>query len=366
MSTDEATAAPALKWHENGRYLNKDECLAQVVQLRQQAGRPAVLSPDEQNINLEGSHALLTTEMNAAYEATVQRVHERLYPPPSALRACVWFGFGALGLSAPHLLEAGVGPDWFQWLLKGSGGHGQSWQALGALALAVGLIEILTWVSERTGIAAFGFVSDCLRVVLLAGAALVALGFVALFGALMLGMISGWLSPFLPSYFGALLRQLDREPGSFILAGVIVLMIVGSVAVAYFRARSAKAEVPLVEVLSATALSAFQPFFLFTLIALKSFVWIFMILIALSRWSPFMGPWSPWIESNERTLVMYGVIASLLAPFPLHYQRTRRNRHEADKPTFSGSCWIVTIALSGLGLVVLVMTLAAAGLQSWK
>jgi len=361
-----ATIAPALKWHDNGRYLNKDECLAEVIRLRRRAGRSAVLSAEEQNLSLEEAHALLTTEMRADYEATIQHAHERLHPPASAARACLWFALGALGLSSPYLLEAGIGPDWFQWLLKGSGGHAQSWQGLGALVTALGLVETLAWMSERTGIAAFGFAANCLRVLFVIGITVGCIGFVAIFGALMLGVVINWLSPFLPTNMEVMLRDFDREPDSFYLAGAIVLMIAASFAVTYYRSRARKPEEGPFAVIGTAAYASFEPFLLFTLIALKAFVWIFMILIALSHWPPFTGPWSPWIEEHERILVMYGMIGSLLAPFPLHFARIRLHKSPPDKPTFAGSCWIVIVVLTGVGLLVLAMALLASGLQSIK
>ena len=165
---------------------------------------------EEQNLSQEGAHALLTAETHANYEATIRRAHERINPPAIAVRSCLWFAFGALGLSSPYLLEAGIGPDWFQWLLKGSGGHAQSWQALGAIATALGLMETLTWISERTGIGASGLAANCLRLLLLAGVAVVCVGFVALFGSLMLGMLMGWLSPFLPTNVEVILRGFEH------------------------------------------------------------------------------------------------------------------------------------------------------------
>jgi hypothetical protein len=228
----------------------------------------------------------------------------------------------------------------------------------------LGLWEILTWASVRTGIGAFGFVANCLRLLFIAGMAVAGIGFVALLGALMLGMLVALLCPFLPSEIQAALGGCDRDPGSLVVAGAIALMLATSFAVTYYRLRAARPNDELFEVVVSAAFSSFDPFFVFTLIAINAFVSIFMTLFALSHWSPFTGPWSPWVEQHERILVMYGMIGSLLAPFPLHFFRMRLRKEKFDKPTFTGSCWLVMGVLLGVGAVVVVVaSLAALGIS---
>jgi hypothetical protein len=357
---------PGLKWHENGRYLTKDECLAHIAKLREKSGRSGTLSPDEYALGLEDCHALLSSEMQADFDAITGRLHGAADDRKSSvLKAGVWLSLAAIGIASPYILKTGLAPSWLEWLLKGSGGSAQSWQLLGFLSLAVGSIELLRWAADRFHMPLLGRTSDWIARGLLGLMLLAGIAFVALFGSLFLGLLIPWLTNVLPPGIAVYLRDIDREPGAFVLSGAIAAAIVASGALIYLRIRRSDPDSTPVEAIGHAAFSSFEPFFLFTMIALKAFVWFGLLLIALTHWFPKLaGDWSVWIDTNSRPILATAVGLSLLAPFFVYGYRLRYSRKAQESRPFAESCWIVFYALSGFGLLMIAVMLAVAGLRT--
>jgi hypothetical protein len=218
MSSGADTApqpVPGLRWHENGRYLTKEECLTHISKFRSNRGESAEITPSEQEGTLEAAHELLTLEMDASanynreqYNLSVERIVEQQRPRPS--RAILFFLIGAIGLLAPYIAHLEFLPSWLVWLFKGSGGEGQAWQFLGALMLAVGAIELLRLTGERLNLPSFGDAALLIWRLLMGLFLLLCVVLVVLFGVLLIGMLALGVADLMPTPISTLLRSFDR------------------------------------------------------------------------------------------------------------------------------------------------------------
>ena len=83
--------------------------------------------------------------MSEIHTSGVDEARQASFP----VKILVYLFFSVVGLSVPFVLDTGVTPVWLESLLKGSAGHGQTWQFMGATAFFVAAIIGLRWTAER-------------------------------------------------------------------------------------------------------------------------------------------------------------------------------------------------------------------------
>ena len=149
--------------------------------------------------------------------------------------AALWLAVAAAGLAAPSFI--GVGPSWLDWLLKGTGGSGQAWQLFGGFALCIAMIELLTWGAHRFNSLLLAHVSRWVRRSLIGIMILGGVAFVALFGSLLVDLLTPALEVILPKGVAVHLFALSRGPWGWTVVGVIAALVVAIATLVYFRIR---------------------------------------------------------------------------------------------------------------------------------
>jgi hypothetical protein len=274
------------------------------------------------------------------------------------VRVGLWLLIAVAGLSTPYILKTGMAPSWLEWLLKGSGGNGQGWQLMGLMSLGIAAIELLRWGAQQFKMPVLGRASDWTSGILVGAILFGGLAFVALFGSFFLVT---WLTAILPENIADHLRKLERGPGAFVVSGLILVMIVTSAGLIYFRIRRSDPRSSAIAAISTAAFNSFEPFFLFTLIALNSFVLSAVLLFGVPLWFPqYMGNWTVWTDAHSRPLLGAAMTLTLLAPFLIHAYRLSRNREKTNKPRLAEACWMVNYVLLGVFFVVILGGIAAA------
>jgi ABC-type Co2+ transport system permease subunit len=173
----------------------------------------------------------------------------------------LWLILALAGVSVPYILKGGLAPPWIEWLIRGTGGQGQAWQAMGYICGIFALIEFMRWGGERSDKPLLGRAAAWLSLLLGAGFVVLAVGFVVLLGSLFLSVLIAPLSYVLPEQIGIYLRNLDRGPGAFILSGAIAALMAGTGVAVYFRTRRIRAEGASTDDVIAEAIASFSPFF---------------------------------------------------------------------------------------------------------
>jgi hypothetical protein len=279
------------------------------------------------------------------------------------VRGTLWLAAAAAGLSAPSFI--GVGPSWLDWLLKGTGGNGQAWRLFGIMALCIAATKLLAWGADRSNLPIVRHAGNWLHRSLIGVMILGGLAFVALFGSLLVDLLTPALEVVLPQAVADYLRPFSREPWSFLVSCVIAALIVAIATVVYFGIRRRDHNTGAIEAIGFAAFYSLEPFFLITFIGLSAFVWMALLLLIVTQWFPYsLGSASSWIDSNSQFLLSLVVGLSLLTPIILHGSRVHRNREGENKPRFASSCWAVFYVLSGFGLLMLVAILVIALLRS--
>jgi hypothetical protein len=279
------------------------------------------------------------------------------------LRGALWLAAAAAGLSAPSFI--GVGPPWLDWLIKGTGGSGQAWRLFGVVALCISMIELLAWAAHRFNSPIVGHVGTWLHRCLIGVMILGGVAFVALFGSLLVDLLTPALEVVLPKVVAVHLIGLSHGPWAWTAVGVIAAVVVATATVAHFRIRGRDPDSGVIETIGAAALYSLEPFFLYTMIGLTSFVSFAFLVLFVTQWFPYLlGSASSWIDSNSQFLLSLVVGLSLLAPIILHGWHLHRNKDGHNKPRFASSCWVVFWVVSGFGLMMLTGTMLIAVLRS--
>jgi hypothetical protein len=310
MIDDSAELAPdpGLKWHIDGRYLTREERLAQ-----------------------------------AAEETKLRTIG-------------LWLCVAAAGLSAPFISKLDNTPSWLKSLLQD--GNGASAFTLGCFSLAFSLFLYLRWRANRLGtpasqrlvdtfIAAADVIMSLGGIAVVAGLAAFVLGFIV---PLLLGRLLGpWLlsvSPVISPY----LQVLDHEPGPFWLAGGVALIMGIAVALTFRSIRTRSPDAGFRTVLSQALWTGLEPIGLVSVIVLAAFVLFGLFL------SP-VGEWLPSIKANERGILGVAVVASVMA-IPAIYTLRRVGRLGSDdKPSLVGAAWTVYWILASFSLAMMAILL---------
>lgn len=282
----------------------------------------------------------------------------------SPIKAALWLVIAVIGLASPGIISSGWAPGWLEWLLKGSGGNGQSWQFLGAMSLGIALIEGLRVASVRFDRPALWRMSNWISGGFAGLLGLVGFAFAVLILGLLFGVLAGWLANIAPQGVAPYLRYLDHEPGSFVVSAFFSLAMLAAVARTYMTHRRDDPEQGRADAVIAAAYNGFTPFFLLAMIVMKAFVWVGLAIIALTHWIPAGAQSSMhWLELYERPIIASAMVLSFLAPFGIYAYRLRNNMGE-DRPSFVDACWSVVWVLTGVGLLLLLVAVAISILAS--
>ena len=103
------------------------------------------------------------------FEHDGTRLRETRESEANLLKAGLLFLSALAGVSAPYILKVGLAPSWIEWLIRGSGGEAQAWQAMGYICGVLGTRELLRWGAERYQISVLQRLSDWLSLLLVVG-----------------------------------------------------------------------------------------------------------------------------------------------------------------------------------------------------
>jgi hypothetical protein len=134
-------------------------------------------------------------------------------PPSFPVGAVVWLLIALVGVSAPFLLETGIAHTAVEWLLKGSGGHGQGWQALGAVALCISLMHMLQWAALRFNLKLLAYLAVFIALAVAIGIAIfaVVLTWAGLADTIGNGFVGGFLLLLIAGAVGVVVLAAHRS-----------------------------------------------------------------------------------------------------------------------------------------------------------
>jgi hypothetical protein len=272
----------------------------------------------------------------------------------------------AIAILFALLLAAGYGgwlPD--SWVKKG---HDKAAILLIAVGAGVALLGYLRRRAERIGtrsaLAQFRAARIVAGIVVI-GAAVVGTILIALllaiwFGLFIVPLASGWV----PGKAVTALMALDREPGTFIVAAVLVAVMGTLTAATYAYQRPSK-QIEAAEVLFAAAYITLLPFFFMALAPLTA---MFPVL-AIAQIQGLVGYTAA--EASEpgnlrlwSGIVMTGLVISILASYLFRRVRAHESKAKIDSLIGATIFGMVSVPLIGFLVLTAIWILRLSGIVS--
>jgi hypothetical protein len=149
-------------------------------------------------------------------------------------------------------------------------------------------------------------------------------------------------------------QTLDREPGSYFVVGLFLLLILGMTIKTYVRFRPESPSSPRLEIAEKAHNRAITPMMFNVLVRLFALCIVaFFIIGAGTLFDDQLGSWAAWMDKNASLIIGASMIGSLLILYLLHGYRLRRWDGKHTRPELDEVGWTMLVTLSYIWIIML-------------